>query len=110
MSKLFFDHLIVLDDVDKQIKKISNSLEEREELWRLVDEIVYHRVFDVIFGRLPKEHHEEFLLKFHKEPHSESLVTYLQHKISENVEELIKQELGSLSLDILKDIEDINKK
>ena len=39
MSKLFFDHLIKLDEVEVEIKKVTKTQEEREELWQIVDEI-----------------------------------------------------------------------
>jgi hypothetical protein len=109
MSKLFFDHLIVLKEVDVYIKKTAQSSEEREELWRLVDEIVHHKVFDVILGLLPKAHHNEFLERFHAHPYDERLIDYLKDKIGQNIEELIKQEIGGLSTELLSDIEESKK-
>ncbi len=104
MSKLFFDHLIVLEEVNVFINKTAQNQEEKEELWGLVDEIIHHKVFDVILGKLPRKHHEEFLEKFHASPHDESLIDYLKEKIGQNIEELIKQEIGSLGEEILKEI------
>ena len=40
MSKLFFDHLVSLEEVEIEIRKNASSKEEREELWKLVDGIV----------------------------------------------------------------------
>ena len=97
-----------MEEVDVYIKKAASTKEEREELWGLVDEIIHHRVFDVILSKLPREHHEEFLELFHARPHDEGLIDYLKDKIGENIEEVIKQELGSLAFEILKDIK--NKK
>jgi hypothetical protein len=104
MSKLFFDQLIVLDEVDKEIKKVASSKEEQEELWQLVDEMVHHRVMGCVLDRLPKLHHEEFLAKFNAAPHDESLLDYLKEKIGENIEELIKQEVGDLAFELLEEI------
>ncbi len=105
MSKLFFDHLVELKEVEKQIKKATKSQEEREELWGLVDEIIHHKVMGCILGKLPKDHHDEFLCLFHKSPHDEEIIfAYLRKKIGDNIEELIRQEIGELSTDILKDI------
>lgn len=106
MSKLFFDHLIELNQVNIFIKETAQTSEEREELWGLVDEIIHHKVFDVILGKLPRRHHEEFLEKFHKSPHDEGLVDYLKEKIGENIEGLIKQEIGSLGAEILGELKD----
>jgi len=104
MSKIFYDHLLILEEVNLFIKRTAQTEEEREELWGLVDEIIHHKVFDVILGKLPREHHEEFLEKFHKSPHDESLIDYLKEKIGQNIEELIKQEIGSLGEEILREI------
>src|SRR3989344_6046281 len=104
MSKIFYDHLLILEEVNLFIKRTAQTEEEREELWGLVDEIIHHKVFDVILGKLPREHHEEFLEKFHASPHDESLIDYLKEKIGQNIEELIKQEIGSLGEEILREI------
>jgi hypothetical protein len=105
MSKLFFDRLVELKEIDKQIKKVAKTSEEKEELWGLVDEIVHHKVMGCILDKLPRVHHEEFLDLFHKSPHDEDLLfTYLRKKVGDNIEDLIKQEIGNLSADLLKDI------
>jgi hypothetical protein len=105
MSKLFFDHLIELKEVDKEIRKVAKTHQEREELWVLVDEIVHHKVMGCILGKLSREHHEEFLDMFHKSPHDEELIiSYLKHRIGDNVEELIKQEIGGLASELLDEI------
>ena len=107
MSKLFFDHLLNLDKLDKQIKKVTKSSEEREEIWLLVDEIVHHKALECILDKLPKDLHNEFLTLFHKSPHNQDLLFgYLKNKISENIEELLSQELGLVSDEILSEIED----
>jgi len=41
MSKLFFDHLIILEDLETEIKEVAESPEEKEELWQLIDEILH---------------------------------------------------------------------
>ena len=104
MTKIFYDHLISLDKVEKVIKKVAQSSEEREELWQTVDEIVHHRVLGCIFDNLPEVHHQEFLEKFHAAPHEDSLLDYLKDKIGENIEGLIRQEIGNLTYEILEDI------
>jgi len=104
MSKIFYDHLIILEDVEKEIAKAVSSEEERHELWKIVDEVVHHRVMGCILDKLPHEHHHEFLSKFHASPHDESLIGYLKEKIGDNFEELIRQEMGDLSFELLEDI------
>jgi len=105
MSKLFFDHLIDLKEVDSLIKKTAKTKEEREELWMLVDEIVHHKVFGCILDKLPRDNHEEFLEMFHKAPHDEELLFgYLRTKVNGDVEELIKKEIDNLSSELLDEI------
>jgi len=105
MSKLFFDHLVELGQIDKQIKKVAKTSEEREELWGLVDEIVHHKVMGCVLDKLPRQHHEEFLEMFHKSPHDEELLFgYLRKKVGENIESLIRQEIGGLATELLEEI------
>lgn len=105
MSKLFFDHLVEYKKIDKEIKKAAKTAEEREELWILVDEIVHHKVLGCILDRLPRENHEEFLEMYHKSPYDEELLFgYLKGKVGENIEESIKQEIGSLATELLEEI------
>jgi hypothetical protein len=106
MSKIFYDRLLNLDKIDKEIKKAAKSKEEREELWVLVDEIIHHKVVGCILDNLPREKHEQFLDIFYKNPHDEELLfSYLRQEIGENVEDIIKQEIDNLSLELLQDIQ-----
>jgi hypothetical protein len=104
MSKVFYDDLIVLEEVEEQIKSSVESSEEREELYNVVDEIVHHRVLEIILDHLPQKHHETFLEKFHETPHDYGLLEYLNKKVEKNMEEIIKQEIGGLAFEILQDI------
>jgi transcriptional regulator of NAD metabolism len=104
MSKLFFDHLINLDDVEIEIKKVTKTQEEREELWQIVDEIIQHRILGCILDNLPEKYHEEFLEKFHDAPYDLGILAFLVEKIGENIEEIIKQEIGGLVYELLVEI------
>jgi hypothetical protein len=104
MSKVFYDHLIVLEEIEDEIKSSAETGEEREELYEIVDEIIHHRVLGVILDHLPKKYHATFLEKFHETPHDTGLMEYLNAKVEENMEEIIKQEIGDLAYEILQDI------
>jgi len=105
MSKLFFDHLLVLDEVEVEIKRSASSREEREELWGLVDDIVNPKVFETILNKLPREHHEEFVEIFHKCPYDEEVIFgYLKAKTGQNLEEELRKELEGIGADILKEL------
>ena len=112
MSKIFYDHLIILEEVETEIKNISETSEEKEELWRLVDEIIHHRVIISILDRLPLEHHHEFLSKFHEAPHHEGHLQFLNQlalfkEEEENIEQVIKTEINNLEKEILREIKSL---
>ena len=109
MSKIFYDHLVVLENVEREIKVLTNSPEERDELWQIVDELVHGRALGLILDKLPRQHHEEFLEKFQKAPYDEGLLKYLEQKIDKNIEELLRQELGNLAFEILQEIKSQKK-
>lgn len=100
MSKLFFDHLVVMERIELHINKNSASNEEKAELWNLVDDIVQTRVMDVILTKLPSKHHDEFLEKFSNFPHDERLLDYLKEKV-EDIELEIQKEVKSLESEFM---------
>ena len=104
MSKLFYDHLIILSEVEAEVKVIAETEEERHELWQIVDETINNRVLELLLDKLAEEYHDEFLEKFHEAPHDETIFDYLKEKIDENIEGFIKEEIGNLAYAILKDI------
>lgn len=106
MSKIFYDQIVDLEAVEKKIKKIARTAEEREELYQLVDEILHHKVLGCILDKLPKENHEEFLTKFSEKPHDEGLWHYLAEKIREDVEAFIKYEVHKLVVELTSFVEE----
>lgn len=110
MSKIFYDNLLDLGEIEKAIKKASKTTEERDELWQIVDEIVHHKIMGCVLDRLPIQHHTEFLERFEQAPQDENLLGYLKDKIGENVEELLRQELGNLAYELLESIKKENPK
>jgi hypothetical protein len=104
MSHLFFDHLVDLKEVEKKIKTVAQTPEEKEELWQIVDELVHHQVLGCIFDHLPQEHHEEFLELFHAKPFDGNLLEFLKNKIKDDIETLIRTEIQNLQTEILEEI------
>lgn len=105
MSKLFFDKYISLKKVEKYIAQVSDSIEEKQELWSLIDEIVHHRVLHCMLDELPKKHHKKFLMKLYDAPHDEDILNFLQEKISKDVKSFIELEIESIEHEILKDLQ-----
>ena|SRR3989344_9122819 len=104
MSKLFFDHLIILEDLETEIKEVAESPEEKEELWQLIDEILHHRILGCILDSLPAEHHHNFLEMFHQSPHDERIIHFLNKKIEGDIEKLIEKEVADIKNELLADI------
>ena len=107
MSQLFFDHLVVLAQVEGVINNISKTSEEKEELWGIVDEIVSHRAVISILDKLPRIYHEEFLQKFHDAPHHRGHIEYLNKKTGDNIETHIKKEMDLLEKELLQEIREL---
>lgn len=104
MSKIFYDHLIVIEDVDERIDKLGLSPEHRQEIYQLIDEMIHHRILGCVLDRLPRQHHQKFLERFHTAPHDESHLGWLEERIEDDVKMLIKKEIKKLKKEILEDI------
>lgn len=110
MSKLFFDHLVSLTQLEVVIKTSAESKEEQEELWQLVDDIVHHKVMHTILDSLPKEHHNEFLEEFSKAPHDERHIHYLKDKTGKDIEKIIESELKQFEEETIRELMATSKK
>lgn len=110
MSRIFYDHLIILEEIDYVIRGSVEAPEEKEELWNLVDEMIHHRVLGCILDKLPEKHHKEFLEKFHSAPNDESHINYLNEKIGGGIEKIIQDEIKILSNEILRELKGIGGK
>lgn len=115
MSKLFFDRFIVFEEIEIELKKLDMSSEEKQEFNEIIEELLHHRIIDRVLTHLPRDHHEEFLTKFHKAPHDETLINYINERISEacraqnraieeSIEHHIHDEVQKLKKEILGDI------
>ena len=101
MSKIFYDRLIVFEEVEAEIKNIAKTSEEKEELWSEIDEIIHHKLMGCVLEKLPHEHHNEFMKKFEKSPDDEGLFTFLNEKVGEDIEEFLKIETEKLKTELL---------
>lgn len=106
MSKLFYDHLIALEDVEEEIKNVAETEEERHELWHIVDEIIHHRMLEFFLDHLEEHYHDEFLHNFHEAPHDELHLHFLNENIEGEIEEMIRDEVKNLGSEILQKLQD----
>ena len=101
MSKLYYDRLIVFEEVEREVKKIAKTPEEKEELWREIDEIIHHKLMGCVLEKLPRKHHHDFLEKFEKAPQDEGLFKFLTEKVGGDIEEFLKTEMSKLKTELL---------
>ncbi len=104
MSKIFYENLVTLTKIEKLIKDSSMTSLEREELWKIVEEILHHRIMGCVLDSLPSEHHDEFLAKLANDPRDEGLIDYLEEKTGTKISEKIRQEIVAIEEEILKDL------
>lgn len=106
MSKMFYDHLILIEELMLEIDALDVPDSDKERAKQLVDEILHHEVLTHILDLLPEENHEEFLEQFHRMPFDPQLLKYLDEKIETSVH----QELTNLGIKLKKEIlKDIKK-
>ena len=106
MSKLYYDHILVLDDIEEHIHVVAESPEEKEELWQLVDEIIHHEMMGCVLGHLHEDHHKEFLDKFHEAPHDEELIVYINERVDGDIEELLTKRMDEIRSDLVEIVND----
>ena len=104
MSKVWYDHLIILEEVEVELDKLEMDRDERREMEHLIEEMIHHRVMDRVLTHLPRKHHEEFLSRFTKTPHDPALIHYLDEKIEASVEKHVKDEMSKLKREIFNDL------
>lgn len=86
MSKIFYDHLIVIEEIVAVLDEHKLTPKDRKNILGLMDAALQHEILDAIFSYLPRERHEEFLQKFHAAPHDIGLMQYLKDNAPVNIE------------------------
>lgn len=105
MSKIFYDRIMTLEKVEKELSKIATSKEEKQELEMIVDEYIHHRMMGCILDKLPHDHHEHFLTQFSEAPHHEGLWKFLSERVPEDIENFLREEavkIGEELLEVIK--------
>jgi hypothetical protein len=104
MSKIFYDHLVIREEIDCELNNYKLDKEEREELIEIIDQTLHHHVLNVILNHLPKDKHPEFIKKLHAGPGDDQLMEYLKSEIGPYIEEEIKVQSRKVKAEILSEI------
>ena len=105
MTKIFYDHLIIIEEVVAVLDAHNLTGAQKQEFLDLIDETMHHHILDTILTHLPREHHEAFLAKFHASPGDRTLMTFLKENISADIEKEILRKASNVKRQILKEIE-----
>lgn len=85
MSKIFYDHLLLIDELFVEIDTLNLPQNQKQEVRLLVDEILHQRVLTHILDLLPRPYHEEFLKRFHRAPADVRHLTFIQELVEVDV-------------------------
>lgn len=105
MTKIFYDHLIEIEEITIKIDSHGMEAEEKREILSLVDETLHHHTLKVILDNLSFSKHEEFLHKFHQNPLDPDLLEFLKKEVEVDIEKIIRSESKKVKQNILKEIE-----
>jgi len=106
MSKLFFDDIITFERISVVIGNTTQSEEERHELWKVVDDIVYHEVLHFILAALDEKHHAEFANMIQIKPYDSHIIQYVSYKTGRKIKSELKRHLKDLEQQILESLLD----
>lgn len=104
MTKLFYDHLIIIEEVTEVLVTHQLTQRECEEILELVDKAMHSEILNTIFKHLPKPHHEMFLIHFHAAPHDKKILEFLKDKSAVDIEKEILKTANRVKKNVLKEI------
>lgn len=102
MSKVFYDHLIIIEEIVLFLDKHEINQERKKEILTYVDQTMHHHILDTILTHLPKHHHEQFLKKFYSAPYDVSLIQFLKEKVEADIEAEILKTADKVKKEIIK--------
>lgn len=104
MIKVFYNHLVVIEDIEVEISHHQLEATARAEIMAIVDETLHHHILTVILDHLPREHHQYFLSRFAKAPHDVTLLSFLKEHTVADIEKLIRDCARKVKCGILQEI------
>ncbi len=105
MSKLFYDHLLIIEEITFVIDRHHLSELENKKLLSIIDQTLNNHILDVILTHLPHQFHEEFIHKFTTHPNDLGLIPYLKDKVTVDIEKKILQRSSTIKKELIKEIQ-----
>lgn len=105
MSKLFYDHLIVMEEVVAVLAAHHLGQKEQAQILSLMDQTLQHEILDIIFTYLPEDVHGEFLQRFHASPGDPQLMQFIRDHADVNIELAILDRANKTKTKLLKEVE-----
>lgn len=107
MAKVFYDHLISIEELLIELDKYQLSHDEKVDLISSADTTIHYRVLDIILTHLPKDKHQEFLKGFQAAPHDKKHLQFLKaHK--ESIESELLKAIKAVKKQILSELHTLN--
>ncbi len=104
MAKIFYDHLVAIEEVIAVIDQKKIDPQSRQKLIALVDETLHHHILDTILSSLPGELHERFLTHFHRAPHDPHLLIFLQENSTIDIGGAIQEKARKVKKNLISTI------
>lgn len=104
MSKIFYDHLIVREEIISELDLHELDSDVRNELEGLIDEILNHNVLNLILNHLPKDNHQEFIDRFVSNPSDETLLVFVEERVPVDIRSQIKNHSSKVKDEIKNEI------
>jgi hypothetical protein len=105
MSTLFFDSLVIREEIDFELNLYHLNLEDKAELLEIIDQMLIHHILNLIFNHLPTEKHHEFISLFQASPHDDRLlISYLKIHAHPEIESEIKKHASKIKSEIIAEI------
>lgn len=104
MSKVFYDHLVLIEEIWILIEALPISSYEKQKAKQMTEETMHYKILTVILDHLPKKHHEEFLLRFHSAPHDGAHLKFLQEKVDVVIHHEIAHAAEKLKVEVIKEL------
>lgn len=104
MKRVFYSHLIIIEEVEDVLSARVADPREREDARALIYETIHNEMMDLILTHLPRTHHAAFLAQFDVAPHHGDLLTFINTHTGRDMEKEILKKASTIKKRLIKDI------